>query len=355
MKRIAVVSEDLRPPWHEEIQKFAWSVGRALATDHDVMQIDVGRAGSDGAEEADRRIRRTRGFMSRSLRRELRSFSPDAVLYVPAASATMGGFLRCLSLRRHVPHAALGMAALVARRHAGAAGPLLRAAAPDVLFVSSYRSLLQTRLLSLSGELVPTGFDPSTFRRPHPGEREMLREAYGITPGSYVCLHVGPVIPGRNLSSLIPLAGEPGSSVIVVTGGGRSPDGRLRAGLERAGVRVLDDRASVSEWYHAADCFVFPVQDGAEEVEVPPGVFEALASGVPVVSTPFGGLRDFLQAGEDLHYIERGNELLDAVSRLRERGTAAVRPMDAYTWERIARRIVEVLGGRAVSNRRAHG
>ena len=106
MKRIVVVSEDLAPPWDEETGKFAWSVGRALAMDNDVRLINVDRSGTGGEHETIRRVPGTRTFMTPSLRREIRSFSPDAVLYVPSSSSTIGSFVRAYALRRHAPSAA---------------------------------------------------------------------------------------------------------------------------------------------------------------------------------------------------------------------------------------------------------
>ena len=343
MKRIVIVSEDLAPPWDRETAKFAWSVGRVLAMKYDVRLINVDRNGTGGENEKIRRVPGTRTFMTPSLRREIRSFTPDTVLYVPSSSSTTGSFVRAYALRRHAPRAAHGMVALIPRRHRAAERPILHGTAPDVLFVGSYRSLLHTHLLSLNGDLIPAGVDASAYRPPRAGERVALRETLGVEAGSYVYLHVGRVGPRRNLDRLAALAETPGASVIVVAVDPPA-DQRLQSRLERAGVRVVHGPVPVAEYYRAADCYVFPVEDHGEEGEIPLGVFEALASGVPVVSTPFGGLRDFLPPGDDLRYIESDDELLAAVSQLREQAAPAVRSMDDFSWERVAQRIVKTLG-----------
>jgi glycosyltransferase involved in cell wall biosynthesis len=264
------------------------------------------------------------------------------VLYVPSSSSTIGSFVRAYALRRHAPRAAHGMVALIPRRHRAAERPILHGTAPDVLFVGSYRSLLHTHLLSLNGDLIPAGVDASAYRPPRVGERDALRETLGVEAGSYVYLHVGCIGPQRNLERLAALAETPGASVILVAIAPPA-DQNLQSRLERAGVRVVHGPVTVAEYFRAADCYVFPVEDHGEEAEIPIGVYEALASGVPVVSTPFGGLRDFLPPGDDLRYIESDDELLAAVSQFREHTAPAVRSMDDFSWERVSQRIVETL------------
>jgi glycosyltransferase involved in cell wall biosynthesis len=74
-------------------------------------------------------------------------------------------------------------------------------------------------------------------------------------------------------------------------------------------------------------------------------VFEALASGLPVLSTPFGGLRDFMEPGEDFRYFETDNELAAAAEAVRSAGAPAVRTMENFSWDNIAGRILETLTG----------
>jgi len=342
--RIVVISEDLAPPWEGGIKKFTRSVGRALEKNHDVRLVNVDCGDTGRRSETIRWVAGTRTFMTPSLRREIRSHAPDAVLYVPSASSTMGSFARAFSLRRHAPAAAHGMVALIPRRHGFAARPFLRGTAPDVLFVPSRRSLLHTHQLSLRGELLPVGVDATEFRPPRPDERRSLREKYGISAGSYVYLHVGPLDARLNLSSLTALADQPGASVVVVAGSVVPPRDGVQTGLERAGVRVVGGGVPAEEFYRVADCYVYPVDDFQDRPELPLSVFEALAAGLPVVGTPVGGLRDFLPPGDDLRYVENVPDLLAAVARMREHAAPTVRTMDGFSWTRVAGRVVDALG-----------
>ena len=83
--RPVIVSEDLVAPWDEGIKKFAFSIGRALATDHPVRIVNVDRSGAvfgNGAGAKGERqtadaihdVPSTRTFIQPALRHEIASF-----------------------------------------------------------------------------------------------------------------------------------------------------------------------------------------------------------------------------------------------------------------------------------------
>jgi glycosyltransferase involved in cell wall biosynthesis len=349
--RTIIISEDLVAPWDEGIKKFAFSIGRALATDHPVRIVNVDRSGAvfgngagGGGErrtaDSIRDVPSTRTFIQPALRREISSFLPEVIIYVPSPSDTVSSFLRAYALHRHAPRAQIGMVALIPRRHPARLKVLLGATAPDVVFVPSYASLLHLNDLSLQGELVPVGVDLDQFRPAHDGEKEALRRAHGIPLDATVYLHVGHLSPKRNVGMLTRLAAEPGAHVIVIGSTSTPEDTALRAGLEAAGVRVIREFVPVEEFYRMADCYVFPVIDSEGCVEIPLSVLESLASGLPVIARAFGGLRDVLPAGDDLRYFDSEDEMV-ALSRTLRAGVPPVtRDMSAFAWRTVATRIV---------------
>lgn len=359
--RIVIVSEDLVEPWDEGIKKFAYSIGRALVVDHPVRVINVDRAGAvfrNGSRTtasaapggaADRPaahavaihdVPGTRTFVQPALRHEVASFLPQFVVYVASPSNTVGSFLRAFALRRHWPHARHAMVALIPRRHRTRDRILLSAAAPDVIFVPSYASLLHLNDLSLRGDLLPVGVDLAQFRKPEAGERETLRAKYNIPADAIVYLHVGHLSPKRNVASLARLAREQSAHVIVIGSTSTPEDVSVRAALESAGVRVIREFVAVDEFYRLADAYMFPVIDSEGCVEIPLSVLEALASGLPVIARPFGGLRDVLPAGADLRYYETDDEMVSHARALRAQARPETRDMSEFAWRAIAERML---------------
>jgi len=344
-RRILVISEDLASPWDEGIKKFAWSAARALNVDHDVLVINVDRSGV-GPTEGIRQIPSSHTFLRSGLRSEVRHFDPDLVLYVPSPSSTLSSFLRSASLRRHAPTATHGMVALIPRRHGALVRPMVGSAAPDIVFVPSYRSLLHLSEIGVPGQLVPIGVDTDTFRPPAPGEKAELRRRYGVGEDRYVYLHVGHLSRKRNLPALQVLRAA-GADVIVVGSTSTPQDRALRKELESGGIQVIREVVPVDELYRMSDCYVFPVIDSEGCIEMPLSVLEAMASGLPVLARPFGGLRDHLPAGDDLRYWDTPEALVAGAAALRSNGNVAVRDMEAFSWRSVAGGILRALEERA--------
>jgi len=88
---------------------------------------------------------------------------------------------------------------------------------------------------------------------------------------------------------------------VLLTGPAR---GYVKAGLERIGVPyrhvLLPDRDSVAEAYRALDvCFVASREEGG-----PKAVLEAMATGVPLVTTRVGQAADLARHGENAFVVE---------------------------------------------------
>jgi glycosyltransferase involved in cell wall biosynthesis len=337
-KRIAILSEDMVEPWDEGIKKFAYSIARALYERADVLPVNVARSGVGG--DAAEKISGTRTFLNPNLRKKLRTFSPHMVLYIPSPSSTLGSFFRARVLRSYSPRATHGMVAMIPRRHGAIWNPLLRLAAPDVIFVPSYASLLYLKRRGMSCELIPFGVDLDVFKAGDHEERTLLRNKYRIAMDAFVFLHVGHLSRKR----LVVLKKRvPDVEVIVIASTSTPEDRMLRREMEAAGIRVIREYVPVEEYYRLADCYVFPVEEIEGSVELPLSVLESLASKLPVLTTSFGGLRDFFPEGPDVIYWKNSTELAAKAVLLRNGDRPMTRSMERFSWASIAGLILETL------------
>ncbi|MFH1754369.1 MAG: glycosyltransferase family 4 protein [Candidatus Latescibacterota bacterium] len=341
--KIVIISEDLAEPWDEGFKNFAHSLAVALHRQHNVLMINVDRSGK--SPDAGGRVPGTRTFFSTALRQKIRSFSPHKIIYIPSASTTSASFVRAAALRCHAPRAAVAMAGLQPRRRNWFSWLLIKWLAPHVVLTLSYRTLLSFERRSIRAALLPLGIDPSVFRPAAPGEKRELRGRYGLPDDAFVFLHAGHLSPSRNLLPLTRLADMRDSLVLLVSSTSTPDNARLRRQLEGKGVRVIREVVAIEEFYRLSDCYVFPVEDPYSCAEVPLGVLEALASGIPVLSRPFGGLRDLFPQGKDIIYWNSPAELVHAAEILRGGGSLQVRDMSAYSWDAVADKTIEILQG----------
>jgi hypothetical protein len=207
---------------------------------------------------------------------------------------------------------------------------LLRKLYPGLILVPSYKSLLSLSRLSLDGEVVTFGVDPTCYRPATGDERAEVRKRHGIDKDTFVFL-----LGSKSRAEAREAVAALGDDVKIVYAphqrSGDSSSGRKR----RRAHRTEDPR----ECYTLADCFVFADEDVNQSAEIPMGVVEALACGVPVLTIPFGGLRDFFLEGSDLQYWDSVEQLTDAARHLREDYPIHVRSVDEFSWQNVVRQI----------------
>ena len=147
--------------------------------------------------------------------------------------------------------------------------------------------------------LIPNGV-PTDEYAPDPNKRAQWRQAHGIEPHATVLTHVGRFAPPKNHALLIEAFAQTRADTplyLLLVGGGEL-ENTVREqvaglGLESR-VRFLGVRADVADILRASDVFVL-----SSRVEGNPlSVMEAMAAGLPVVSTAVGGVPELVRAGE---------------------------------------------------------
>ena len=151
--------------------------------------------------------------------------------------------------------------------------------------------------------VVPNAIEISAIEALTAGtQRESARASCGVGPPERLVLCSGIISPRKSqtvlaLASYLTLTDHP-ATVIAMVGdiGGAYAQG-LTSYLDRAGlgsrIRVVPISPDISQWYLAADLLVSASVDEAQ----PSVVLEAMAFGVPVLSTRVGGVTEVIEDG----------------------------------------------------------
>jgi glycosyltransferase involved in cell wall biosynthesis len=148
--------------------------------------------------------------------------------------------------------------------------------------------------------LIPLGLELDAFGRITPDDRTQARRALGIAEDALVMTTVGRLTAIKQQTLFLDMAQRIAArfptAVFLIVG-----DGELRADLEAdARARGLADRVRFLGWrrdlatiYGATDVFTITSRNEG----TPVALIEAMASGVPGVSTDVGGVRDVIVDG----------------------------------------------------------
>ena len=198
--------------------------------------------------------------------------------------------------------------------------------------------------------LTPYGIDAGKFSKKSPDKK--LRGKYGLE-GKTVLLSVCRLSRRKGLEYLLRAVARLSNDVrLLMIGDGIERDNLVRLSNELGilGRVVFVGRVPNDEllaYYNLADIFVLPsLHEGMGIV-----FLEAMACGLPVVTTNIGGMVDFIKDGEtgllveprDAEQLSRALSRLIKDKKLRERiaknGERLVR--EEYTWEKAAKRYLE--------------
>jgi glycosyltransferase involved in cell wall biosynthesis len=342
--RIALVAEELRAQPAEGVLCFLDRLLARAQARHEVLALHDRGELPEGMPG--RRVDFSKWRTSPQLKAVLHAFTPNAILYAPSASATPNALWRARCLQRDLPSACHGFLALQERPQPAILRPLLRALRPQSMTVLSERIAAPWRALGYEVDVVPAGVDRRRFR-PVPSERKRaLRAALAFDADAIVALHVGHLRRGRGLSRLAQLAQRPGVHAVVVASPLTPVDASVLSELRRAGVEVRREYVgAIEEFYQASDVYVFPVEQSDSSIEFPLSVLEALACGLPVVTTRFGSLPEHFAPAPGLVYYQGAAEFEPAFTAARNVLRSQL-DLSGFDWEAVADRILNALARR---------
>ena len=135
---------------------------------------------------------------------------------------------------------------------------------------------------------------------------------------------------------------------LVIAGDGPERDRILRQ-AEDPRIQILGvvDRTDMSGLINASDAVVlYSTREG-----LPAIALEALACGVPVITTPVGGLATLVRPGKDGLLVSNIEELVEAMARIvagaRFHVSDILASVQEYDWSRVGSQLLDVYRGLA--------
>jgi UDP-glucose:(heptosyl)LPS alpha-1,3-glucosyltransferase len=193
--------------------------------------------------------------------------------------------------------------------------------------------------------VIPNGVDVQTF---HPAARESLRslsrERFRFSERDIVALLIGNDWRNKGLATLLQAAAKCADLPLrlLIVGGDDPADWRAmisRLGLEHR-VQFLGPSGNVMQFYGAADILVAPSLEDSFNLPV----LEAMACGLPVITSTEAGVASLLKDGEDCFILEQPNDfalLASYLTRLckdetlrRSLGEKAIETASQFTWKK---------------------
>jgi glycosyltransferase involved in cell wall biosynthesis len=176
--------------------------------------------------------------------------------------------------------------------------------------------------------VIHNGVDTVKFKPPTADERATIRRELGIADHEVAIISVASLKPLKRIDALLTaaagLAATGGAVRVLVVGDGseRAPLEKLATDLGIAGqVTFLGLRDDVERLLKASDIFVLASRTEA----FPNVVLEAMATGLPVIATNVGSVREMVEPDASALIVESGDDAALSAALKRLHGDAGLR------------------------------
>jgi glycosyltransferase involved in cell wall biosynthesis len=339
------ISEALSAPFDEGIKNVAFSLHKQLKIKRDALSVT--NTGNKVDNLNILTIKFNKLFLNNKLRKILKNYSPNVILYLPEASITFNSFVRAKVLKLMCRLSKVVMLGIQHREYSSvrnfAVGNLLK---PDLLLLLGKSDLDYFKKKGLKVKILPPAVDNAEFCKAADDEKERIRAEYNIPKNIKVVLHVGHIKVNRNIECLIGIQKVDNIQVVIVGSTSIIIESDLKNKLIKAGIRVIDEfLPDISRIYKMSDIYVFPVISSREAIDMPLSVLEAIACNLPVITTRFGALVDNFDEDAGFRYFDTPEELIKLVKLFKCMDRVKIyndKKVEPFTWQRFANEVITV-------------
>jgi len=306
MKKVLLITEYLNPPYDEGIKKTVFNLYNNLKSNYHLKVISRSAFDDKSIHVVDTNAL----FISTEVKRIIKDFKPEIILYFPFASSTFAGYLRLKILTYFAKGARSIFIALQAKKLKKWQKFIVRIIRPKYALTPSPELKSFWDKINVKCELLPLLTNLNIFKPLHKNKsKKDLRRKYNLPVDAFIISHMGHLNEGRNLQALIPLQ-KAGCQVVVVGSSSTPKDSigptSLKEELLNEGIIILDEYIEhIEEIYQLSDIYIFPVIAKTGSIGMPLSIMEARACGIPVLTTDFGSLKTFLDSDSgNIYYSE---------------------------------------------------
>jgi len=200
---------------------------------------------------------------------------------------------------------------------------------------------------------------PIDTERYKPRDKTQARRQLGLPSEDKIIGYVGHATPERGVLDLLEAFSalsrdREDLSLIIVTPPPLPSDPEasfIPAGINPKKVKIIDRTIPIEQFYNAVDLVALPYQRPHLATDPPISVVEAMASGVPLITSPVGSIRDianedkaFLLKPGDIKALCTQIELIidDPISASRKSGAAREYVEKNLSLKVVGRRLTEI-------------
>lgn len=234
-------------------------------------------------------------LLNRKLISRIRQYK-SGVLYIPFPAKTLATALRVFLLSMFIKKKI--RVVMVQRYYYNLiARLLLKFSNADLVVMSQesmdfYSNFVNRKRITY----LKTGVDTTRFTPVSIDKKNELKCKYGFDTDKKLVLHCGHLNYGRGVDNLMKIDKKYQVLLVVSTLTKNEQDTQLKEQLlKKENIRIIEDYVeNIQEIYQMSDVYFFPVNELGRCIDVPLSCLEAACCNIPVVTTDFGEMKEFI-------------------------------------------------------------